>query len=66
MPPEDEINISCPHCMQQSEIDVYLFSDIDKSKPLKVYTDSPTGTVVLGFGAFAGIAGTNPGMSLGL
>jgi len=47
-PPPDNINITCPHCMQSTtEESPLLFEDIDKSKPVKLYTDSPNGTIVL-------------------
>jgi len=52
VPPEDEIQISCPHCLELSDptdaTDGYLFRDVDKNKPLKIYTDSPTGTLIIG------------------
>lgn len=44
-PPPETIKLSCPHCMSHSE--EVLFQDIDKSKPLKIYTDSPEGTVIM-------------------
>ena len=49
-PPEDQIQIACPHCMQESDCGRPLFQDVDKSQPAKVYTDSPTGSVILGMG----------------
>ena len=52
VPPEDQIEISCPHCLQQSVNGQYLYADIDKSKPVKLYTDSPQGTVILTPGCF--------------
>ncbi|CDW89255.1 UNKNOWN [Stylonychia lemnae] len=48
VPPPENICITCPHCMKSSTDDnPILFEDIDKTKPLKLYTDSPTGTIVL-------------------
>ena len=50
MPREDGIrepsfSIQCPLCMHSSS--EHLFEDVDKSKPMRLYTDSPTGTMRL-------------------
>lgn len=51
-PSEDEVQITCPHCLKQSVTSECLYQDVDKTKQLKVYTDSPLcsggGTVILG------------------
>lgn len=47
IPPPEEIHIKCPHCQAQSETQKQLFVDVDKRKPVKLYTDSPTGTVLM-------------------
>ena len=45
MPPECDIQIFCPQCMNKDEP---IFQDVDKTRPVKQYTDSPTATVMLG------------------
>jgi hypothetical protein len=47
LPPEDELQIACPHCLELSVTGECLFRDVVKSKPAKIYTDSPSGTLIL-------------------
>lgn len=60
VPPEDQIEIQCPHCLQQSINGQYLYQDVDKAKPVKLYTDSPTGTVILTPGCFGLLTAGGP------
>lgn len=47
-PMPKQIQIACPHCCKQTtENDTIIFRDVDKSKPVKFYTDSPQGTIVM-------------------
>lgn len=47
-PVPKQIQIACPHCCRLTvEGDSLLFRDVDKSKPVKHYTDSPQGTIVM-------------------
>ena len=51
LPPDNQLYITCPQCMKSSV--TQIFRDVQKTKPLKYYTDSPMGgntQVVLNFG----------------
>lgn len=47
MPAEDQIHISCPFCQKLSKSKQCLFQDVDKTKTIKVYTDSPNNSAML-------------------
>jgi hypothetical protein len=42
-----QAQIACPYCWKQTtELEKIIFKDVDKSKPIKFYTDSPHSTIV--------------------
>eukprot|EP00347_Sterkiella_histriomuscorum_P015322 403357463 len=47
-PVPKQIHITCPQCaVSSTNEELILFEDIDKSQPVRYYSDSPTGTIVL-------------------